>query len=183
MSRRLRLMASRGTLTRVDDAGKMQRAQMALLAGEVREAVERFQQYGFSSVPLPGAEGVFLSLNGSRDQGVLISVEDRRYRPASLEGGESVQYNHKGDLIHIKADRTIDILAENKVRVNSKVVELIAAERVRADTPRFECTGDVVDRCDEGGSSMADMRTEFNDHRHIENNVPGGKTEKTDREM
>lgn len=196
MSRRLRLMASRGTVSGVADGGKMQRAQVKLLAGEVRDNVERFQNFGFTSVPLDGAEGVFLSLNGSRDQGVLVVVDDRRYRMSDMQPGESAMHNHLGDFIHVKADRTIEVYAQEGVKasgrvvevtaaelvkVSSTIVELIASEKVRADTPRLECTGHIVDHCDSSSpKSMADMRSAHDEHRHKENNVAGGLSDYPD---
>lgn len=183
MSRRLRLQASRGVIGTLSDAGKLQTAQVALLAGEVRDGVERFQNYGFTSVPLGGAEAVFLSLNGSRDQGVLVVVDDRRYRKRAMQAGESAMHNHLGDYIHIKADGSIEVLASSKVKATAPIVEVIASAKMRFDTPLMEVTGEIKDKCDSGGSTMSAMRTAHNTHKHVENNVTGGKTNTPDVTM
>lgn len=92
LSRRLRLMASRAVLSLISDVPGMQVLQVKMLDGEVRDGIERMQQYGFTSVPLPGAEGVYLSLGADRDHGVIIVADDRRYRIHNLTAGEVAIY-------------------------------------------------------------------------------------------
>lgn len=160
LARRIRLMAARAVITLIDDAAKLQSAQVKLLADEVRDRVERFQQYGFTAVPLPGAEGVYLSLGGTRDHGVLICVDDRRYRPKGLQGGEAAMYNHLGDIIHIKADRSIGIIAATKITITTPLVEF---------SGNLQVAGSIVaqgDISDQGNKSMAGMRATFNGHTH-----------------
>ena len=70
MRNRIRLMVGRVLLSIVDDAKTIQTAQVQGLAGEVLEDVERIQQYGFTSVPLSGAEGVAVFLGGERSAGL-----------------------------------------------------------------------------------------------------------------
>ena len=50
---RIFLAIARGTLTRVNDAPKMQTADVRLLHDEAIAGAERFQDYGFTSVPKP----------------------------------------------------------------------------------------------------------------------------------
>ena len=90
--RRVLLMIGRAVVTLVDDEGGRQAVQLAALAGEVLDNIERFQEYGFSSVPLPGAEGVLLAMAGMRQHSVAVAVEDRRYRPTGLSPGEVCLY-------------------------------------------------------------------------------------------
>lgn len=49
-------MVSRAVVRRADDAGKLQTLQVDALADETR-GVERFQNYGLTSVPPSGSEG------------------------------------------------------------------------------------------------------------------------------
>lgn len=56
--------------------------------GEVRNNVVRMQQPGHSSMPLPGAKGVAIYPAGFRGCGIIIAVEDVRYRPTGLKPGE-----------------------------------------------------------------------------------------------
>lgn len=52
--RGIRLLFGRGILTGVNDGLKAQNVQLTALDGETFDEVERPQQYGHISVPLPG---------------------------------------------------------------------------------------------------------------------------------
>lgn len=149
--RRIMHMVSRGKLAMVSDSEGIQRLQVSVLDGETRDNVERFQQYGFSSHPQPGAEVVMLSLGGSRDHPVIIAVDDRRTRPGNAAAGETEIYNDAGVTILLKADSTVLLKAPTGVRM---------------ETPKLEVTGDIKDRCDGEGRTMQEMREIYNRHEH-----------------
>lgn len=157
LSRRIRLVAARGILSLVSDAAKMQGVQVKLLDGETREG-ERLQNYGFSAVPLAGAECVFLSLNGSRDQGVVIVADDRRYRLAGLKGGEVAVYTDEGDSIVLRRG--------NRIEVTTKTFHVTAPDGVSFDTPLLTCTGDIQDNAGSQQTTMRDIRQIFDAHTH-----------------
>jgi phage baseplate assembly protein V len=140
MQRRIRLMVGRAIIRLVNDAARVQEAQVTLLEDETRDGVERFQEYGFTSVPLPGAEAIMVSVSGNRDHGVIIAVEDRRYRLTGIEGGEVALYTDEGDKIHLKRGNAIDIdtdtltiNATTKVQVNTPLLQVTGGD-VKADT-------------------------------------------------
>ena len=126
---RLQLMIGRAVVLLVNDGTKLQGLQVSLLADEVRDQVERFQNYGFTSHPLPGAEAVAASVAGNRDHVLVIAVDDRRYRLTALQQGEVAIYTDEGDKIVLKRGGTIEVTASTKVVL---------------DTPLVECTGDVA---------------------------------------
>jgi len=167
LSRRLRLMASRAVLSLVSDATGMQIVQVKLLNGEVRDGIERVQNYGFTSVPHAGAEAIFLSLGGDRDHGIVITADDRRYRINGLQGGEVAIYTDEGDKIVLK---------------RGNVIEITAATKIRMVTPLLEVTGEVRDRCDADGMTMEGMRQIYNTHNHPENDA-GGPTDQPNQQM
>lgn len=121
-SRRIRLMVGRGVVNIVNDALKIQGLQISLLADEVRGNVERFQEYGFTSHPHPGAEVIALSVGGSRDHCVVIKVDDRRYRLKGLAQGEMAIYSDEGDKVHLKRNKEINIHSGGKVMVDAAVL-------------------------------------------------------------
>jgi phage gp45-like len=99
---------ARAVVQRVNDGRKIQILQVGVLAGEDVDDAERFQSYGFSSVPLAGAEAVILFPGGDRGHGLVVAVDDRRYRPTGGEPGEVVVYNSEGATVRLKVDGTIE---------------------------------------------------------------------------
>ena len=92
LRRRVLLMIGRAVVRVVDDSLKLQAVQVEGLSGEVLDGIERWQQYGFTSVPHPGAEAIIAALGGQRQHSVVLAVEDRRYRVMGLEQGEVCIY-------------------------------------------------------------------------------------------
>lgn len=148
LRRRVRLMISRALLSVINDGGGIQIVQVKLLEGEVRDGVERIQNYGFTSVPIPGAEGVMACVSGNRDHGIVIAMDDKRYRIKALESGEVAVYTHldKEDHKHriiFKNDGSIECLAKNVLvkatetaRIEGDVVKIHAKTKFQ-----FDCNG------------------------------------------
>ena len=149
LQRKIRLIASRAVLSLLKDEFT---GQIKGLDGEVRDGAEVFQQYGFRSKPLAGAEGVLLSLGGNRDHTVVLCVDDRRYL-VELVGGECAMYDDLGKYVALKRDGSILVKAATKVRM---------------EVPLLEVTGEVRDLCDSSGMTMSAMRDVYNDHDHAD---------------
>ncbi|ADU63394.1 MAG: phage baseplate assembly protein V [Pseudodesulfovibrio sp.] len=156
--RRLSMVVTRAVITLTDDGALMQAMQARLLAGEVMDGLERFQEYGFTSVPHPGAEGIALSVGGQRSNTVLIAVDDRRYRLKGLKNGEVALYTDEGDRIHFG---------------RGGIVTLKAATRLILDTPEVITTGgiraagDILDQTTTGNTrTVRGMREVYNGHTH-----------------
>jgi phage baseplate assembly protein V len=125
IKRRISLLIGRSILLLGDDSGSgNQRFQVSLMAEEIRDDMERFQEYGFTSKPIAGAEGIVLFPGGTREIGYIIATDDRRFRFKPLGEGEVAIYTTLGDRIHLKATGEIEINAMMKVVVNSPSVEL-----------------------------------------------------------
>ncbi len=118
LRRRVRALVSRAVVKLVDDSLKMQGVQVALLAGEVADNVERFQNFGFTGVPLPGAEGIALAVGGDAGHLVLIAVDDRKWRPTGWQAGESGVYNAFQCVIRLKADGSIEVNAPTGITLD-----------------------------------------------------------------
>jgi phage baseplate assembly protein V len=149
LMRQLHGLAARCVLRLVDDALKMQAVQVGLLDGETGDNMERFQNYGYTSVPLPGAEGVALFLGADRAHGVIIAMDDRRYRLGGLEGGEVALYSiddqepaghrivlRRGGLIEVRGD-VIDLRAATRLHLSAPEVEIHADERLETDVAGY----------------------------------------------
>jgi phage baseplate assembly protein V len=124
---RLRNMICRGIVKLVDDGTTLQTLQLSLLAGELRDGIERFQDYGLTSHPFNDAEAVVLFPGGDRSHGLCIKVDDRRYRLTALAQGEVALYDDQGQTVHIRRDG----------------IYVISAQQLVVDTPQALFTGDV----------------------------------------
>lgn len=159
LGRRIALSVSRAVIRLVNDAAKLQGVQVVLLDGEARAEIERFQQYGFTSVPLDGCEAIALSIGGSRSHMAVVATDDRRYRYRNLQPGETCIYNQHGDRVHIREDGTLDVVARTKVYVDAPMTECTGNAHVKGNVT---CDGDVSDK----NGSMQEMREFYNAHMH-----------------
>ena len=100
---------------------------------------EYMQHYGFTSRPLAGAEIIIIN-EGNHYIGV--ASDDRRYR-LHLEAGECALYTDEGDKIHLKRDKTIEIVSgnklvatvENEVNITTKVAKVTASTSAEVTAP------------------------------------------------
>ena len=133
LSRRLRLIADRARVTLVDDGLQRQNLQLKVLADEGADDVERFQNYGHTSVPPEGSEAIVLGLGGARAGLVAIAVEDKSARPKDLEAGDNCLYHLEGHRIILRKDGVIQIIA--------KSVIISASEKITMMSPDNEIQG------------------------------------------
>lgn len=120
MGRRVRLMVDRAVVRIVTDSLGRQNLQVQTLANETNDSVERFQNYGMSSVPPPGSEAIVVAVGGRRSGMVAIAVEDKTARPKGLDPGDVCVYHRDGHTITLKKDGIIEI--------RGKAVNLVAEE-------------------------------------------------------
>ncbi|WVR18342.1 baseplate assembly protein V [Bordetella phage PY223] len=168
LHRRVMLAIGRAVLNAVYDGSPVQLVQASMLSGEVRDKMERMAEYGFTSVPLDGAQAVAVFVGGERGHGVVIATGDSRYRKTGMQPGEVALYTNEGAFIHMKNGRVIEMDCDELV--------VKAGTRVRFETPRVESTGDIIDNADTNARTMKGMRDRYNVHTHNENNVSGGPT-------
>lgn len=182
--RRLRLLVSRGVLKLVDDSLKLQGVQVALLGGEPAWA-ERFQQYGFTCHPHPGAEAVVASVGGARAHLVALSVDDRRYRLKDLAQGEVALYDDLGNVVVLGRD-SIRVEAVQHLEATAPTCHITATTTHDGNVTingnlvvdgNIGASGDVSD----GVGSVQGVRDTYNDHNHPGDS--GGTTGTPNQEM
>lgn len=179
LARRVMLMFARSIVNTINDnpSNGLQLMQVSILENETRESLERFQNFGFSSNPMPGAEAAVAFVGGNRDHGIIVAVDDRRYRPKGLQPGEAIVYTHDGTKIHLKQNGIIQINADDRVVIETDggYVDILGDLIVHGD---IDATGDIKDKTSGDGRTMASMRTIYNAHTHVETggttNAPGG---------
>ncbi|NDV21013.1 phage baseplate assembly protein V [Pseudodesulfovibrio sp. JC047] len=171
--RRLALMVSRAVLVMIDDDTTLQELQTRILGEELLDSLERFQQYGFTSVPHPGAEAITLSVGGHRSHTVVINVDDRRYRLKGMKGGEVALYTDEGDYIHFQRGRIVKMKAGTEALFDTPLARF---------TGRVEAEKDILDQTGSGNSrTINGMRQVFNGHNHPGDS--GGTTESPNQEQ
>ena len=133
MMRRLRLIADRAVVTMVTDSLQRQGLQLKVLADETADDVERFQNYGHTSVPPAGSEAIVLGIGGARAGLVAIAVEDKSVRPKDLEAGDNCLYHLEGHRIILRKDGLLELEA--------KIVIINASEKLTMISPDTEIQG------------------------------------------
>lgn len=109
LATRLANVIARATVQLASDGLKLQLLQLGVLAGETVDNAEHHQSYGFSSIPLAGAEAVVIFPNGDRSHPLAIAVSDRRYRPTGGQPGEVTVYNNVGSKVVMLASGDIQV--------------------------------------------------------------------------
>ena len=186
---KLFLIIGRGILEATDPgstAGKSnQFIKATFLKDETLGAVSQVQPYGMESRPVEGAEVIGLFLNGNRDQGVVLAIGDRRFRPITLESGEVVLYSKFGNSILLKDDGSIEIIVPgnmteiiggNKTEtIDGDKTEIIGGISNETSTGKMTKTGDKIDLIG-GGSSLAGVVTQTCVCPLLGSNHPEGST-------
>lgn len=175
LTTRVRNMIVRGVIKLVDDKSKVQRIQASLLAGELKDGIERYQEYGISTNPPAGTEALVVFCGGSRNNGVIVATGDRKFRIKELQPGEVAIYTDEGDTIKLARNRKIqvstmhlEVNAAEDVTYNTKRFIVNATEKAAYTTPilstsaDFTAGGNVSDK----KSTMQAMRDKYNSHTH-----------------
>jgi phage baseplate assembly protein V len=116
----IRNMIARGVLETSTDQRGVQVLGLSLLDGERKDNLEKFGQYGFSSVPMDEAEAIVIFPGGDRSSGIVIATEQRDSRMTGLLSGETSIYTNAGNSIIIHMDGSIEITAIEQVQVWAK---------------------------------------------------------------
>lgn len=187
IKRRVMLTVGRAILSAAaDDSKKMQSLQISLLSDETKDDVERFQNYGFTSVPFEGAEACTVFVGGDRDHGIVIAVDDRRYRLKGLEAGEVAMYTDQDDKIVLKRDGTIEVVSSTEVKVTTKTATVTAETAVNITTKNATITAEtkavinapLIELGDSALEAVVNgetFKTLYNAHTHV-SGAPGSPT-------
>lgn len=97
--RRVLGLVLRGRLTLIDDTKAAQLVQVKFKSDDIRDKLPRVQDFGVTSVPLPGADVIVVNLAGERSNGVVIAVNDQARRPTGLQAGDVCVYDGHGHTV------------------------------------------------------------------------------------
>ena len=102
IKRRILSIVGRAVLKQVYEDQGIQLVRIDDTVGDVRDRVQRMQDFGFSSHPPLESEVLVLFPGGDRTAGIIIKAEDRSTRVKNLSVGESVVYNAHGLRVFLK---------------------------------------------------------------------------------
>lgn len=168
-------LVTRGVVTAKNGLRKMRTLQVLMLDSDLREPIEHFEPYGFTSEPHEGAEVLAVSLGGDREHTIAAIVTDRRYRPTDLKSGEIVIFDDLGRQVYLSRDgirvegkdSPVTITTTGNVTVKGAKITLDGEVEI---TKNLKVTGEVQDK---GGSySMSGMRSTYNNHKHGTSSTP-----------
>lgn len=125
LSNRVMMMFARGVVRRVTDTNGRQQLQVELLKDELRDDIEHMQNYGFTS-HAKGGDVAVAFIGGNREQGIVLAVDDRRYRLV-LQPGEVAMYDDLG----------------NKVELLRDMVKVTAAQHAEVQAPTIKLIGEI----------------------------------------
>lgn len=158
----LRGLLGRGVVESVDDTPMMRTVQAEFLPGDVREGLEHFEPYGFTSRVKEGAEAIGAFFNGDRSHGVVLVTADRRFR-LHVEEGEVAVFDDQGQKVVLKRD---GILVETPKNLTATVggnavatvsgTTTLKSGAVTIDAPSVHITGTLsVDGHISGAGGLA----------------------------
>jgi phage baseplate assembly protein V len=165
LARRVKLAIRRVIVNLIDDSQQIQTVQLQGLADEVHDTVEHLHAYGFTSSPLPGAEGIGVAVGGSTSHTVLIVADDRRYRLKNLGAGQVAMYDNQGNYVWFKADGLVQINAMTKLNVVAPETEFSGDVTIDGALTVKQDINGQANVSDETGS-MQTMREQYNPHTH-----------------
>lgn len=164
LARRFANMLTKGVLSLINSATGRQTAQVTMMAEE-SASLPYVETYGFTSRPNPGAETVAAFFDGDKSHGIVIKIDDRRYRLKNLKSGEVAIYDD--------SDQSI-VLTKSGIVISGgyKPIMITNAPEITFDTPQATFTGNIKangEIADQGGQkSMSGMRRTYNSHTHEE---------------
>lgn len=139
LKNRVKLALGKGVLHLVNDGGPCQTVQATFLVGETRDGMERPQDYGFTSHPLPGMQPFAGFFGGDRSNGFVIAMCDRQFRIELLKG-EVAMYDDLGQKVHltrtgVMVDTPLNatVKAQQDVRIEGRNVAIHATDSFRFD--------------------------------------------------
>jgi phage baseplate assembly protein V len=121
---KISLMVGRALITAITDTEGIQQCQVSVLAGESMDKIPHFQNFGFTSNPPKGSEGIVVALQGNRENLTIIALDHRDFRVKGLATGESAFYNQFGAKVVLKTNKDLEAVV-NKFKISNSSHELI----------------------------------------------------------
>lgn len=173
--RRVQLMIAPARIVTGRDDGPVQFLQVKIGAEEVRDNTPRLSEFGFQSMPPDNSDAIVLFVAGDRSNAVIIATGNQALRFKNLKPGETAISDAFGKSIYLSKDGMVIEAAGKPVTVNNATtITINASEKIVANTPLLECTGDILDNSGTNARTMSQMRATYNDHDHTVTGIQTG---------
>lgn len=126
--------AFRGKLATVDSSPDTQRMQLEGLDGEVVQAAEHVENFGFTSNPPPGSDVIVIPIGGKTSHGIVVATASGAFRVKGLAAGEVAIYDQSGSTIIMRQGRVIDVDCD-EYNVTCKKYSVTASDGADFTTP------------------------------------------------
>lgn len=191
--RRVLMVVGRGRIKTGRDDGAAQVLQVRLGAMGTIDNLPRLAEYGFNSMPPADTDAIVLFAGGNRSDGVIVATGSQQYRMRSLKLGEVSISDDQGQSVFLTRGGIV-------IDGGGLPIKVTNAPTITLDSPTVHATGDMIvdgdvqvtgnvdvqgavaaqgDVSDNGGKTMAAMRSVFNGHNHVVANVQGGSSSVT----
>jgi phage gp45-like len=173
-ARRAMRQVVRGVVMKSNDDPMMQELDLKTTYSEEPTKVERFQQPGFSSVPLDPkdkkhAEAIVVYPQGNSSHPVVVATDDRRVRPTKRKPGTSTFYDQKNNKHFLEWDENGNLVINFEKGTDKKFII-----KFGDDTYTFHKEGLNIE-IDDGHSVRVNKKRI--DHKHKHKDVtPGSGT-------
>ena len=177
LKNRIMMAIARGVLETVKDDQGIQRVKLSLLKDEVRENIERIQNFGFTSNPPEGSESVVVFVGGNREHGFVVACDHRASRKKNLQPGECAIYTDDGTYIVLKKGGEVEVKAATKLTVDVpnatfkgavKIEGALTCDQSIAATGGISSSGSISATGDvsAGATSILGIKAAYNTHTH-----------------
>lgn len=145
-----------------------------------RDRTPRIGEFGFASHPPAGADVVMAHFRGDRSEGVVIGTNHPEHRLGNLAEGDAAIFDSRGAYVWLTPNGLVIEAKGLAVRIqDATTVTIVASQKVRLETPLFECTGDILDNCDAQSATVKALRTAYDGHVHPGVQAGAASTAKT----
>ncbi|MEF1256008.1 phage baseplate assembly protein V [Vibrio sp. M260112] len=175
IKRRITGMVTRALVSGIVEDLQRQNVQVQIHSDESADNIERFQNYGMSSVPPTGSEAILAALGGNLGNLVALAVEDKKVRPKG-EIGDVFLYHLEGHQIKLTKDGKVVITATDVTLELSNSLTIISPETliqgplhvtggISTDLGIF-ATGGITSASVVGGSDLTAGNISYLGHFH-----------------
>ncbi|MCF4173523.1 phage baseplate assembly protein V [Vibrio sp. McD22-P3] len=175
IKRRITGMVTRALVSGIVEDLQRQNVQVQIHSDESADNIERFQNYGMSSVPPTGSEAILAALGGNLGNLVALAVEDKKVRPKG-EIGDVFLYHLEGHQIRLTKDGKVVITATDVTLELSNSLTIISPETliqgplhvtggISTDLGIF-ATGGITSASVVGGSDLTAGNISYLGHFH-----------------